>query len=515
MSAADRERARLSLARGGGRWVRHDRHEVDVEMLEDRVKDFRWCAYTKNFVHISTFSNEQRAKPANNRFCQTYSNHQKRASMNPSIEMTDEVLREHCERACVIINGFNETLPAVGASQRAVRAAGRQDSTIQQLVDEAEEEHAADGAEQQFEEEEDEEAEADANGASSSRLASKRRRGQRQQTKDARRRSGMTDEQRAQSEADKAARKARLAPQALDEYSMSHLKNLKEYDEEAHTNELERDSGRATLHTWDGWEGWDNTNWTTALDDGSPSDERKEAARKDLEVIHAEQMAVASLPDAVERNVKMKLLKVINNRLMKIVAGTAGFTDLSRGEWRQQGCAKLVVDGTKHTCIQDALCVVARHLGVGVSKTQIYAALVDPISGQEAEIASVVCHAREQLGLDVRCLTHGSSDSLARRTGGIEYNTLQLVSGAYIIVLNAILEDGNVERHAMAYLADFKHPAYRGHFGALVDNDPRVDIRFLQPSDRASVQAARAVFNGLFWTAKRVAITSVWLLEKP
>ena len=67
----------------------------------------------------------------------------------------------------------------------------------------------------------------------------------------------------------------------------------------------------------------------------------------------------------------------------------------------------------------------------------------------------------------------------------------------------------------MAYLADFKHPAYRGHFGALVDNDPRVDIRFLQPSDRASVQAARAVFNGLFWTAKRVAITSVWLLEKP
>ena len=23
------------------------------------------------------------------------------------------------------------------------------------------------------------------------------------------------------------------------------------------------------------------------------------------------------------------------------------------------------------------------------------------------------------------------------------------------------------------------------------------------------------VFNGLFWTAKRVAITSVWLLEKP
>ena len=90
MSSADKERARLSLARGGGRWVRHDKHEVDVEMLEDRVKDFRWCAYTKNFVHISTFSNEQRAKPANKRFSQTYSNHQKRASMNPSIEMTDE-----------------------------------------------------------------------------------------------------------------------------------------------------------------------------------------------------------------------------------------------------------------------------------------------------------------------------------------------------------------------------------------------------------------------------------------
>ena len=58
-------------------------------------------------------------------------------------------------------------------------------------------------------------------------------------------------------------------------------------------------------------------------------------------------------------------------------------------------------------------------------------------------------------------------------------------------------------------------PAYRNHLGALVDNDPRVEVRLLQPSDRASVAEARKVFDGLFWTATRVDITSVWQVSKP
>ena len=61
------------------------------------------------------------------------------------------------------------------------------------------------------------------------------------------------------------------------------------------------------------------------------------------------------IADPVERDVKLKLLVRMKNRLARIAAGTAGFSDLSRGDWRQQGCSKLMVDGTKYTCIQDAL----------------------------------------------------------------------------------------------------------------------------------------------------------------
>ena len=46
--------------------------------------------------------------------------------------------------------------------------------------------------------------------------------------------------------------------------------------------------------------------------------------------------------------------------------------------------------------------------------------------------------------------------------------------------------------------------------GALIDNDKRVGIVMLEESDREDPQAARAVFNALFWTAHRVIITSVW-----
>ena len=51
--------------------------------------------------------------------------------------------------------------------------------------------------------------------------------------------------------------------------------------------------------------------------------------------------------------------------------------------------------------------------------------------------------------------------------------------------------------------------------GALVDNDVRIGVRMLQPSDRESVEAARKVFDQLFWTAKRVRLTSVRQIGTP
>ena len=354
------------------------------------------------------------------------------------------------------------------------------------------------------------------NGASSS--GSKRKEAQRAQSK-SRKRADMTAEQQQQSSRDRAERDARLTKEALDEYALDFMPNLAQHDENIHTDDLQRDPGTGSLSTWDEWPGPTAT-WTTALDDGAPDDARKKAAAVDLQLVNEEQEALkiwqptpASNMDAVERNVKLKLLSRVANKLTKIVAGTAGYSDLSRGDWRQQGCAPFIQDGSKYTCIQDSLIVAARYVGCVFNAKDLHDALDDPL--KEAEIYRIVNYARDTLGLAMVCVSHGSEDALSRVKGGIAFATLQLQSGAYIIVLDATLDDNTVERHAVAFLADFQHPAYRNHFGALVDNDPRVLVRFLQPSDRASVAAARNVFDGLFWTAKKVMITSVWKVSLP
>ena len=54
------------------------------------------------------------------------------------------------------------------------------------------------------------------------------------------------------------------------------------------------------------------------------------------------------------------------------------------------------------------------------------------------------------------CVSHGPKDALARRKGGLGFATLQLLEGSYIIVVQATLAEGGVERHALAFLSDFK-----------------------------------------------------------
>ena len=516
MSTSDRARARASLGRNN--WRRYQRHEVNVEMLEDAVKDYRWCAYSRNFFDLSQFSMEQRMKPCGNRFSLFFSNDRQRASKTPSVEIPDEVLRVHLERAHFVVIGVNDNDRTPVLSQRALRAAGRTDQDMEEMVEETVQENAGAGVD------EDQLDAPDANGASgsgsngASSSGSKRKEAQRDQSK-ARKRAGMTAEQQQQSARDRAERDARLTKEALDDYTLDFLPNLVQHDENIHSEELQRDPGNGSLSTWDEWPGPTAT-WTTALDDGAPDDARKKAAAVDLQLVNDEQEALkiwqpthVSDMDAVERNVKLKLLSRVANKLTKIVAGTAGYSDLTRGDWRQQGCAPFIQDGSKYTCIQDSLIVAARYVGCVFNAKDLHDALDDPL--KEAEIYRIVNYARDTLGLAMVCVSHGSEDALSRVKGGIAFATLQLQSGAFIIVLDATLDDNTVERHAMAFLADFQHPAYRNHFGALVDNDPRVSVRFLQPSDRASVAAARNVFDGLFWTAKKVMITSVWKVSLP
>ena len=409
MSSSDRARARASLGRKN--WRRFERHEVDVELLEDAVKDYRWCAYSRNFLDLSQFSMEQRLKPCGNRFSLFFSNDRQRASKTPSVEIPDEVLRVHLERAHFIVIGVNDIDRAPVVSQRALRAAGRTDQDTEEMVDETVQENA--GAD--FEE--DEADAPDANGASgsgsngASSSGSKRKEAQRAQSK-SRKRAGMTAEQQQQSARDRAQRDARLTKEALDEYALDFLPNLVQHDETIHSDDLQRDPGTGSLSTWDEWPGPTAT-WTTALDDGAPDDARKKAAAVDLQLVNDEQEALkiwqptpVSNMDAVERNVKLKLLSRVANKLTKIVAGTAGYSDLSRGDWRQQGCAPFIQDGSKYTCIQDSLIVVARYVGCVFNAKDLHDALDDPL--KEAEIYRIVNYARDTLGLAMVCVSHGS-----------------------------------------------------------------------------------------------------------
>ena len=78
-------------------------------------------------------------------------------------------------------------------------------------------------------------------------------------------------------------------------------------------------------------------------------------------------------------------------------------------------------------------------------------------------IADVCCYAREKLNLDMVCVSHGPKDALARRKGGIGFATLQLPAprrGPSVIAVvqrrRFSLAEGGVERHALAFLSDFK-----------------------------------------------------------
>ena len=102
-------------------------------------------------------------------------------------------------------------------------------------------------------------------------------------------------------------------------------------------------------------------------------------------------------------------------------------------------------------------------------------------------------------------------------TTGVPYGVYAWLRCVWLLADMCVF-DSRVSRAArgvLLYLAGFTIPTHPGHMGALVDNDVRIGVRMLQQSDRESVQAARIVFDQLFWTAKRVRITSVWQIGTP
>ena len=97
----------------------------------------------------------------------TSSNDRARSKMTPSKEIPDEVLRCHLERANWIVVGVNDKERAPVLSQRALRAAGRTDQDVEEMVEDMV--LQADDAAALADDAEDQAAdEPDANGASGS-----------------------------------------------------------------------------------------------------------------------------------------------------------------------------------------------------------------------------------------------------------------------------------------------------------------------------------------------------------
>lgn len=61
-----------------------------------------------------------------------------------------------------------------------------------------------------------------------------------------------------------------------------------------------------------------------------------------------------------------------------IAVGTAGYADLSRKFFRDQGASTFILDGTQRTCLQDSLIVASRFAGAKVVQTKVYQDLVNP-----------------------------------------------------------------------------------------------------------------------------------------
>ena len=228
MSAADYQR--WYNGRGRASWKRYERADADIPFFEDLLKDWRWCAYTRDFEHISKFSADQRVADISKRFCFNYSTPAIRASMSPSVVMTDEVLRVHAEKARIIVVGINDTVVVAAPTARELRAAARTDQDVEEMVEDIAGMHAqgghadegdADGGADEVEAEDGPAREA--NISRGKRAIARQENVKRRRDKKA---ATMTAEQLQQRARDRAELEARLTKEALDEYIIKKLPNL-------------------------------------------------------------------------------------------------------------------------------------------------------------------------------------------------------------------------------------------------------------------------------------------------
>ena len=102
--------------------------ELTIEYLESRLQSKRWCAYHGTFHALDDFSNAQRLKNPDNRFCYEFGNAQRRQNATPTTDIDDAELRRIAKILKIKVTDMEE-VPEERPSRPRRPAGGTSSST--------------------------------------------------------------------------------------------------------------------------------------------------------------------------------------------------------------------------------------------------------------------------------------------------------------------------------------------------------------------------------------------------
>jgi len=241
--------------------------------------------------------------------------------------------------------------------------------------------------------------------------------------------------------------------------------------------------------------------WVTALDKDAQRQERMDIADQVLtDLAKGEEGLGRSKAHKVKRHALRRAAK----RLRLVRDGEWGFIDLSKEAFKA-AFPGIAVAGGRHSCGQDALIAGARLLGIPVNKAAVYHATLPADGGVEmdSKIDAVVSFATDELGLGINNLNEGSN-ALSRRPGGAQQALLRDVRTGGPVIVELEVEG---DKHAVLYIPSTAGVCIDvlelesidpGAVSLILDNDPRIPVKYIYENDSSSPGKARDVFSSLF-----------------
>ena len=177
------------------------------------------------------------------------------------------------------------------------------------------------------------------------------------------------------------------------------------------------------------------------------------------------------------------------------------WTDMGRGKFRKQGGTVVAAPrGQEHkTCVPDATFVCLKNQGAAVTKEEARECLATARSTTLYDMEPVL----EKHGFEVVSAGKGYLSN--------PRNTLSLMQGHYIVLMDLWDEDGDHHKHACA-LSELNGNMH------IIDNMARIPVKQIGPEDRVNQEEALKVFAGesgsMFPGAVKLIIRSVWEVRR-